>query len=174
MENRELGIGAPGNVNENHFAAIRKHEGVEAERRARAAAAGLPYVPEHTGTDKFEQLLALVGNPEAARARYEEIVAATDEAKRAVNEAVEARQALDTHKREHQAALDDAHAEHRRAIARREAEHIAGCEQRERELNAREAKLREAEAEHAAAVEAFAGEKAEIERRMHHIRAAAA
>ena len=35
----EQGIGSPGRETENHFAAIRKYEGVEAEKAARAAAA---------------------------------------------------------------------------------------------------------------------------------------
>lgn len=36
----EQGIGAPGRETENHFKAIGKYEGVEAEKAARAAAAG--------------------------------------------------------------------------------------------------------------------------------------
>lgn len=36
-ETTEDGIGSPGRCNENHFAAIRKTEGPEAERRAREA-----------------------------------------------------------------------------------------------------------------------------------------
>lgn len=35
----EQGIGAPGRETENHFAAIRKYEGPEAEKAAREAAA---------------------------------------------------------------------------------------------------------------------------------------
>ena len=35
----EQGIGSPGRETDNHFAAIRKYEGVEAEKAARAAAA---------------------------------------------------------------------------------------------------------------------------------------
>jgi hypothetical protein len=170
----ETGIGSAAQPSENHFAAIRRNEGVEAERRARAAATGQLYMPEERGGAKtVEALLALVSDPVAATARHEELVAATEVAKRSVAEANAAREALIAERAAHRVALDDADAEHRAAIARREAELDANYGPLARELALREAVHREAEASHAAAVEEFAATKADVERRMQHIRAAA-
>jgi hypothetical protein len=170
----EDGIGSRGRESENHFAAIRKNEGVEAERRALAAAAALPYIPENEGTDKFEQMLALISDPAAAKARYTALVAATEEAKRATDEAVAARQALDAQKREHQAALDDAQSTHQRRIARESAEHAEKCEKRERALAQREGAMQAAEDRLRALTEAAEKARGDFERRLASLNAAAA
>jgi hypothetical protein len=117
----EQGIGSALQSSENHFRAIGRNEGPEAERRARAAASGQLYMPEEAGGAKtVEALLALVSDPAAAKARHAELAAATDEAKRAVAEANAAREALLAERAAHRAALDDADAAHRATIARRE------------------------------------------------------
>lgn len=81
----EKGYGAPGRETENHFLAIRKYEGHEAEKAARAAAAARKASPlseiAHSGSPDIQAMIdaAVKAALEADRATRKQVRAASDD-----------------------------------------------------------------------------------------------
>jgi hypothetical protein len=139
-------IGAPGYETENHFAAIRKSEGPEAEKAARAKAAGLPEVPALSDTKSLNDLLALVADPAATRALIERITTASEAARVDREQALAERERLRAQVSEHQAQLDGLQGEHDRRHACERDEHLRKISAGENKLAQRERVLAQREA----------------------------
>jgi chromosome segregation ATPase len=89
----------------------------------------------------FLDLLELVANPTAAAKRIEELQAATDQAQKSVEHA---RAKIDAEQQQHQEKLAAAQADHDRRLSQERIEFNEACEERQRDLAAREAKLKTA------------------------------
>jgi len=125
----------------------------------------------------FGQFLAvlesLTVDPAGARARLNELSASIVEAQNAAASAKAEREQLESVRAEHQSKLDSAQEQHDRRIEAERPPFEEKSAARERALAQREAAMREAEDKLKAETEAAASLRADLNRRINQIRAAA-
>jgi hypothetical protein len=178
----ELGVGAPGRETENHFLAIGRREGPEAERAARERARHLrlgikpvPASPAKSGALKpLHDLLAFIADPAASRELLEQLERSTQDAHDATDRAFAAKAELDDRAKTHQGELDTAREDHLRRLSRERTEFDEDCKRRDLALTQREGAMQAAEDRLKAATEAAERARADFERRLTSLNNAAA
>ncbi len=133
-----------------------------------------PIVPPAQSFDAFFQILAMVSDPESAKARLAELRAAADEARQLIAEASAARAEIDAKRREADTALAQARSEHDAKVASDREAARAETLRRENALLARESRLQELEAAAQADRDEAAKLKSDLQRRVEAISRAAA
>ena len=131
----------------------------------------VPPLPPPTDLAPFFNLLALIADPKAVKARLTELSSATEEARAAIATARDELARLDEVRSTHQQNLDEAAEQHRRTIEREKTQHAEKSAARDRDLAKREAEMRDAEDKLKAETKATAELKSELERRIERIRA---
>lgn len=129
--------------------------------------------PPQSPHDALLSLLALIADPEAAKARLAQLIAAADEARALSAKAKDAPEQIKNLLRDYEAERERASLDHERKLMKSSKAFDEKCETRLRDIQAKEARAAEMEATAKANVEATAGLREDLERRLAHIKAAA-
>jgi hypothetical protein len=119
-------------------------------------------------------IMAMVADPEASKARLDQLAAASAECRSAIEQAAQAQKDLAAAKQAHDKTLADDAAAASAKLAQAQTAFDVACAARKRALDERESAIAERERQSKADADAAATLKADLDRRLASIRAAAA
>lgn len=134
----------------------------------------IPPPPSPRDLEPFFQLLALIADPKGTQARLDQLAAASLAAQTLIDEAAQAKKDIGAERAAHDQAISQERAAHDAQLARQRAASLSESDARERALIQREADVKALEVLAKSDADAAAKMKADLERRLKTINAAAA